>query len=79
MPVHTYTNWNELMEKTHTTYTSIDHLNNVDAFHRLIEKWYKGYNGVASKYIIRYTALFTSVREYIAVIHRKYYYQLRKE
>ena len=36
--------------KDHTTYTSIDHLNNVNAFHRLIEKWYKGYNGVASKY-----------------------------
>lgn len=64
MPVHTYTNWNGLMEKPHTTYTSIDHLNNVNAFHRLIEKWYKGYNGVASKYIIRYTAQFTLVREY---------------
>ena len=38
--------------KDHTTYTSIDHLNNVNAFHRLIEKWYKGYNGVVSKYII---------------------------
>ena len=52
------------MMKDHTTYTSIDHLNNVNAFHRLIEKWYKGYNGVASKYIIRNTALFTLVREY---------------
>ena len=28
--------------KDHTTYTSIDHLNNVNAFHRLIEKWYTG-------------------------------------
>lgn len=45
--------------KDHTTYTSLDHLNNVNAFHRLIEKWYKGYNGVASKYINRYAALFT--------------------
>ena len=50
--------------KDHTTYTSIDHLNNVNAFHRLIEKWYKGYNGVASKYINRYAALFTLAREY---------------
>lgn len=50
--------------KDHTTYTSIDHLNNVNAFHRLIEKWYKGYNGVASKYINIYAVLFTLVREY---------------
>lgn len=50
--------------KDHTTYTSIDHLNNVNAFYRLIEKWYKGYNGVASKYINRYAALFTLAREY---------------
>ena len=50
--------------KDHTTYTSLDHLNNVNAFHRLIEKWYKGYNGVASKYINRYAALFTLSREY---------------
>ena len=50
--------------KDHTTYTSLDHLNNVNAFHRLIEKWYKGYNGVASKYINRYAALFTLAREY---------------
>ena len=60
--------------RDHTTYTSLDHLNNVNAFHRLIEKWYKGYNGVASKYINRYAALFT-----LAVIHRKFYYQSRKE
>jgi len=51
--------------KDHTTYTSIDHLNNVNAFHCLIEKWYRGYNGVASKYINRYAALFTLVREYL--------------
>ena len=43
---------------------SIDHLNNVNAFHSLIEKWYKKYGGVASKYLNRYAALFVLVREY---------------
>ena len=38
--------------------------NTVNAFHRLIEKWYKGYNGVARKYINRYAALFIQAREY---------------
>ena len=50
--------------KDYTAYTSLDHLSNVNAFHRLIEKWYKGYIGVASKYINGYAALFTLVREY---------------
>ena len=50
--------------KDHTTYTFLDHFNNVNAFHRLIEKWYKGYNDVASKYINRYATLFTLAREY---------------
>mgnify|MGYP004628048419 FL=1 len=50
--------------KDHTCYTSIDHLNNVNAFHSLIEKWYKKYGGVASKYLNRYAALFVLVREY---------------
>ena len=50
--------------KNHKIYTSIEHLNNVNAFHRLIEKLYKGYNDVASKYINRYEALFTLAREY---------------
>ena len=65
--------------KDHTTYTSIDHLNNVNAFHRLMEKWYKGYNGVASKYINRYAVLFVLAERIQDVIHRKYYYQSRKE
>ena len=51
--------------KDHTTYTSLDHFEQCECiFHRLIEKWYKGYNGVASKYINRYAALFTLAREY---------------
>lgn len=48
----------------YTTYTSIDHINNVNAFHQLIQKWYERYGGVASKYINRYAALFVQVREY---------------
>lgn len=48
----------------HTTYTSVDHLNNVNSFHKMIEDWYTKYRGVASKYINRYCALFTLVREY---------------
>ena len=47
-----------------TCYTSIDYLNNVNAFHSLIEKWYKKYGGVASKYLNSYSALFVLVREY---------------
>lgn len=67
------TAYNELLDtkhcekrvvKTHSAYTTIDHLNNVNAFHRLIENWYKKYNGVSTKYINRYASLFTLVREY---------------
>ena len=50
--------------KDHTKYTAIDHINNVNAFHRMIEEWYVWYRGVASKYINRYAALFVLVREY---------------
>ena len=50
--------------KDHTKYTVIDHINNVNAFHRMIEEWYVWYRGVASKYINRYAALFVLVREY---------------
>ena len=49
----------------HTTYTSVDHLNNVNSFHNTIETWYGRYRGVASKYLNRYCALFTLVREYM--------------
>ena len=48
----------------HTTYTSVDHLNNVNSFHSMIEEWYRVYRGVASKYLNRYCALFTIVRHY---------------
>ena len=48
----------------HKTYTSVDHLNNVNSFHSIIETWYQNYRGVASKYLNRYCALFTLVREY---------------
>ena len=50
--------------KDHTRYTSLNKIKNVNAFHRFIETWYRVYNGVASKCINRYAALFTLVREY---------------
>lgn len=50
--------------KNHTEYTTIDHINHVNSFHRTIEEWYVRYRGVASKYINRYAAMFVLVREY---------------
>lgn len=44
---------------THKDYDKVNHLNNVNSFHSLIEKWYSNMGGVASKYINRYAALFT--------------------
>jgi len=43
---------------THKDYDKVNHLNNVNSFHSMIEKWYKEMGGVASKYINRYAALF---------------------
>jgi hypothetical protein len=43
---------------THKDYDRVNHLNNVNSFHGLIERWYKKMCGVASKYINRYAALF---------------------
>lgn len=54
----------KMVLKDHTEYTAIDHINNVNSFHRTIEEWYTYYRGVASKYINRYAALFVLVREY---------------
>lgn len=54
----------KMVLKDHTEYTAIDHINNVNAFHRTIEEWYTYYREVASKYINRYAALFVLVREY---------------
>ena len=67
------TAWNRLLDekkcgrcvlKDHTEYTTIDHINNVNSFHKMIEDWYNRYRGVASKYINRYSSLFVLVREY---------------
>lgn len=49
----------------HKTYTSVDHLNNVNSFHSMIDGWYRKYRGVASKYLNRYCSLFTLIREYM--------------
>lgn len=48
----------------HKSYTSIDHLNNVNSFHSKIDEWNRGYRGVATKYINRYAALLVMVRKY---------------
>ena len=48
----------------HKSYTSIDHLNNVNSFHSKIDEWNRGYRGVATKYINRYAALLITVRKY---------------
>ena len=48
----------------HKSYTSIDHLNNVNSFHSKIDEWNRGYRGVATKYINRYAALLVTVRKY---------------
>ncbi|MDX9825520.1 MAG: hypothetical protein RBU26_11340 [Sphaerochaeta sp.] len=42
----------------HKDYDRVNHLNNVNSFHSLIERWYKKMGGVASKYINRHAALF---------------------
>jgi hypothetical protein len=39
-------------------YDKVNHLNNVNSFHSMVEKWYQDMSGVASKYINRYAALF---------------------
>ena len=54
----------KMVLKDHTEYIAIDHINNINSFHRTIEEWYTSYRGVASKYINRYVALFVLVKEY---------------
>jgi transposase-like protein len=39
-------------------YDKVNHLNNVNNFHSMVERWYRDMGGVASKYINRYAALF---------------------
>ncbi len=39
-------------------YDKVNHLNNVNSFHSMVERWYQDMSGVASKYINRYAALF---------------------
>lgn len=46
----------------HKAYDKLNHLNNVNAFHRSIEGIYRDMRGVATKYINRYAALFNIVR-----------------
>lgn len=45
--------------KDHTTYNCVDHLNNINCLHNLIEQWYAKARGIAAKYINRYCALWS--------------------
>lgn len=45
--------------KDHTTYNCVDHLNNINCLHNLIEQWYAKARGIATKYINRYCALWS--------------------
>lgn len=52
----------------HKTYTSVDHLNNVNSFRSKIDEWNRRYRGVATKkYINRYAALLVTVRKYVGL------------
>lgn len=46
----------------HKTYTSVDHLNNVNSFHPRIDEWNRGHRG--AKYINRYATLLVTVQKY---------------
>jgi hypothetical protein len=39
-------------------YDKVNHLNNVNSFHSMVEQWYRVMGGVTTKYINRYAALF---------------------
>lgn len=43
---------------SHKEYDNVNHLNTVNSFHSKIQFWYSRMNGVSSKYINRYAALF---------------------
>ena len=67
------TSYNKLLEEMncdvrivgdHKTYTSVDHINNVNSFHSMISQTYTFYRGVATKYLNRYCPLFVLMREY---------------
>lgn len=49
--------------KDKNEYDAVNHLNNVNSFHSEIEKQYEYYQGVSTKYINRYCALFNLQRE----------------
>lgn len=49
--------------KDSTEYDAVNHLNNVNSFHSQIEKQYNYYQGVSTKFINRYCALFNLQRE----------------
>ena len=54
---------NHKIVKDKTEYDTVNHLNNINNFHSKIEKQYSYYQGVSTKYINRYCALFTFQRE----------------
>lgn len=54
--------WKELVE--YKSYDKVNHLNNVNSFHKKIEDLYEYYRGIATKYINRYATLFSIMREF---------------
>lgn len=75
------TSYNELIQKKHcghkvvkdhTEYDKVNHLNNVNSLHSLMEKRYSLYKGVSSKYINRYCALFYFLRRFAGMDTNEY-------
>lgn len=54
--------WKELVE--YKSYDRVNHLNNVNSFHKKIEDIYNYYRGVSTKYINRYSSLFCVMRDF---------------
>lgn len=53
--------------KTTSSYTKVKHLNTINCCHHQIRTMLNQFKGVASKYMNRYLALFTFIREFIGM------------
>lgn len=58
--------------KDHTEYDKVNHLNNVNSLHSMMERRYSHYRGVATKYINRYCALFYFLRKFASMDINEY-------
>ena len=52
---------------TKSSYNKVEHLNNVNAIHRMIKNCIQTYRGIATKYIHRYCALFRFLRKFLVM------------